>query len=319
MVLDIFYHEHTEIVVSYLPVWEMFFSMHVLSNPVHHAARKNWAGSVEKNFPELTERIKELGLVTDSWNFIIDSNKWGEVRQMEINEMISYFRRRNIYQWNEWMEDTGMVMSLEERNAVLEVIEQYYELIFRKEEILLRVYIGRVLQEEKNKCQNEGLWTWCEKVHPRLRVESDAVIFLKNHEFRIEKRAIDRVYVTVSTFVAPHLWLYKNGNELEIVKGIVVEPLKNEIPDDLVWMFKALGERTRLQIVKYLLQGVCTTQELAQEMRLSESAISKHLKILQKAGLVKKNKKGFYMEYRFDTERIDYIPYAFYEIMLQRQ
>lgn len=74
-----------------------------------------------------------------------------------------------------------------------------------------------------------------------------------------------------------------------------------------------------MQIVKYLLQGVCTTQDLARKMSLSESAVSKHLKILQQAGLVKKTKKGFYMEYKFDTERIDYIPYAFYEIMLMRQ
>lgn len=89
MVLDIFYHGNAEIVFSYLPVWEMYFSMHVLSNPAHHVSRKNWAESIEKNFPELAERIKVLGSITNSWNMIIDSDKWGEVRQMEINEMIS--------------------------------------------------------------------------------------------------------------------------------------------------------------------------------------------------------------------------------------
>ena len=30
MVLDMFYEENTKVVVSYLPVWEFFFSMHVL-------------------------------------------------------------------------------------------------------------------------------------------------------------------------------------------------------------------------------------------------------------------------------------------------
>ena len=35
--------------------------------------------------------------------------------------------------------------------------------------------------------------------------------------------------------------------------------------------------------------------------------------------LVKKAKNGFYMVYEFDTERVDYIPYLFYEIMLQKQ
>lgn len=40
MILDIFYEETAEIVVSYHPVWELFFSMHVLSNPEHHPSRK---------------------------------------------------------------------------------------------------------------------------------------------------------------------------------------------------------------------------------------------------------------------------------------
>lgn len=40
MVLDMFRYEGVEVVVSYFPVWEMFFSMHVLSNPEHHLTRR---------------------------------------------------------------------------------------------------------------------------------------------------------------------------------------------------------------------------------------------------------------------------------------
>ena len=65
MILDTFYEENTEIIFSYLPAWEMFFSMHVLANPEHHASRKNWALEKEKSFPELVARIKELGAITD--------------------------------------------------------------------------------------------------------------------------------------------------------------------------------------------------------------------------------------------------------------
>lgn len=319
VVLDLFYEEGTEVIFSYLPVWEMFFSMHVLSKPEHHISRKNWVEATEKRVPELVERIKELGELTDSWNLVIDSDRWGEVRQMEIREMISYFRRKNIYQWNEWIRYTGRTMAAGERDAVLEVAAQYYHTVFRREEAALRAYIGRVLQEEKDRCQEEGLWAWCKKIHPRLRVEEDAVVFLKNHEFRMEKNEIARVYATVSTFVDPHLWMYHHHGELEIVKSVLVEQVKNEVPEDLVCIFKGLGDPTRLKIIKYLLHGVCTTQALARELMLSEPAISKHLKILQKAGLVDKTKKGFYMEYRFKTERVDFIPYAFYEAMMQKQ
>ena len=33
------------------------------------------------------------------------------------------------------------------------------------------------------------------------------------------------------------------------------------------------------------------------------------------AGLVRKTKKGVYMEYEFKTEMIDFVPYKFYETM----
>lgn len=319
MIIDTFYEDYIKVVFSYLPAWEMFFSMHVLSKPEHHTSRKNWVESKEKYFPELVKRIQDLGPVTDSWNMIIDSAGWGEIRQMEIEEILSLFRGKNIYQWNEWIAYTGRNISIEERNIVMEVMEQYYNTVFQREEIVLRAFIRRILQEEKDKCRRDGLWTWCMNVHPRLCIEPDVVIYKKNHEYRIEKKEIGAVYITVSTFVTPHLWLYYNHNELEVVKGIVVEQEKNEIPADLVWLFKALGEPTRLQIIKHLLHGVCTTQALAQEMMISEAAISRHLKLLQKAGFVKKTKKGFYMEYRFETDRIDYIPYMFYETMLLKQ
>ena len=50
MVLDMFYEENTKVVVSYLPVWEFFFSMHVLANPGHHVSRKEWVYAKEVAF-----------------------------------------------------------------------------------------------------------------------------------------------------------------------------------------------------------------------------------------------------------------------------
>lgn len=122
--------------------------------------------------------------------------------------------------------------------------------------------------------------------------------------------------MTVSTFVSPHLWLYQNSSGLEVVKGVMVEQPEGKIPEDFARMFKALGDTARLQIIRYLLQGITTTKMLAQEMRLSEAVISKHLRILWEAGLVRKAKKGQYVEYEFKTEMIDYIPYTFYETMM---
>ena len=47
MILDMFSEEDIKVVVSYLPVWEFFFSMHVLSNP-EHMSSKTKMGAVKR-------------------------------------------------------------------------------------------------------------------------------------------------------------------------------------------------------------------------------------------------------------------------------
>lgn len=159
MVLDMFRYEGVEVVVSYFPVWEMFFSMHVLSNPEHHLTRRKWVEAKEKSYPDLIKEIRDLGEVTDSWILIIDSEKWSEIRQMEIVEMLHFFRNKNIYQWNEWVKrSVGKEMSVKERNRILDIVEKYYKCVFKNEEMILRPYLVRILQEEKEKyliCNNE--------------------------------------------------------------------------------------------------------------------------------------------------------------------
>ena len=124
MILDMFSEEDIKVVVSYLPVWEFFFSMHVLSNPEHHVSRQKWVQSKEKCLPELVKEIRNLKTLTNEWILIIDSEKWSEIRQMEIIEMIRYFRKKNIYQWNHWVkETTGNEMTRKERDRILNVME----------------------------------------------------------------------------------------------------------------------------------------------------------------------------------------------------
>ncbi|MDO4313064.1 MAG: metalloregulator ArsR/SmtB family transcription factor [Eubacteriales bacterium] len=318
MIVDQFCEGDTEVIFSYLPVWEMFFSMHVLANPEHHTSRRKWTESKEKSFPELVKEIRRLGELTDSWILIIDSARWSEIRQMEIDEMLSFFRKMNIYQWNGWVKcPAGKVMNIDERDRILEVTKQYYDMVFRKEEGLLRPYLLRILRSEKEQCRQEGIWNWCKRIHNRLLVEETAVIYLKNREYRFEKKEIRTIFATVSSFVDPHLWLYKNDDGLEVVKGVLTEQTKGGIPTDFVRIWKALGNQARLQIIKHLLQGVCTPQALAREMGISEAAVSRHLKIMSEAGLVGKRRKGLYTEYEFRQEVIDYIPYTFYETMMR--
>ena len=53
-----------------------------------------WVQSKEQCLPELVKEIRNLKTLTNEWILIIDSEKWSEIRQMEIIEMIRYFEKR---------------------------------------------------------------------------------------------------------------------------------------------------------------------------------------------------------------------------------
>ena len=51
-------------------------------------------------------------------------------------------------------------------------------------------------------------------------------------------------------------------------------------------IFAALGDPTRRAILARLMQGEASVQDLARPHDLSQPAISKHLKVLERAGLI---------------------------------
>ena len=61
---------------------------------------------------------------------------------------------------------------------------------------------------------------------------------------------------------------------------------------DLANTFSALGDTTRLQIVNYLAESPATCNELALHFDSSQQAVSKHIGVLKKAGLLTQKQDG---------------------------
>ncbi|MCO8126083.1 DUF5937 family protein [Acidimicrobiia bacterium EGI L10123] len=74
---------------------------------------------------------------------------------------------------------------------------------------------------------------------------------------------------------------------------------------EVVAGFSALGDETRLQIARMVAESPRSTKELAELLSLSDSAISRHLKILDAAGIVSGRRDGYYVLYRLEPERLD--------------
>ena len=62
--------------------------------------------------------------------------------------------------------------------------------------------------------------------------------------------------------------------------------------DTLSLTFAALADPTRRAMVERLAQGPATVKELAEPFKLSMPAISKHLQVLERAGLIERGREA---------------------------
>lgn len=71
--------------------------------------------------------------------------------------------------------------------------------------------------------------------------------------------------------------------------------------DTLSPIFAALADPTRRAILARLAQGEATVKELAEPFDMSLPAISKHLKVLENAGLITQGRKAQWRPCRIET------------------
>src|SRR5579871_1303321 len=69
-------------------------------------------------------------------------------------------------------------------------------------------------------------------------------------------------------------------------------------------VFAALASESRRQILAYLADDELTAGEIAARFDMSKPAISKHLQLLESAGLVKSEKRGQYVWYSITREEL---------------
>ncbi len=75
--------------------------------------------------------------------------------------------------------------------------------------------------------------------------------------------------------------------------------------DELSLTFAALADPTRRSIVERLALGALTVNELAEPFALTQQAISKHVKVLEQAGLVARSRSGQTRPCALDPNRLD--------------
>ena len=73
---------------------------------------------------------------------------------------------------------------------------------------------------------------------------------------------------------------------------------------NMVAIFKALGDENRIRILKLLHSGEKCACKLLEELNISQSTLSHHMKLLCDAGIVTGRKEGKWMHYSICCEGV---------------
>jgi DNA-binding transcriptional ArsR family regulator len=78
-------------------------------------------------------------------------------------------------------------------------------------------------------------------------------------------------------------------------------------PDPLSSTLSALADPTRRAILARLTQGAATVNELAEPFAISLPAISRHLKVLEAAGLISRGREAQWRPCRLETAPLQHL------------
>jgi ArsR family transcriptional regulator len=76
---------------------------------------------------------------------------------------------------------------------------------------------------------------------------------------------------------------------------------------ETIKILKALGDETRLKIIKYLLNGEKCVCEIFPYVKRTQSTVSIQLKVLEKAGILSSRREGKKVYYKIEDKRINKI------------
>ncbi len=69
-------------------------------------------------------------------------------------------------------------------------------------------------------------------------------------------------------------------------------------------VFEALASTVRRNILAYISEAPLSAGDIADRFEMSQPAISKHLKVLENAGLVEKTREGQFIMYAMKTDTL---------------
>lgn len=191
-----------------------------------------------------------------------------------------------------------------------DVLEAYWEAAFRAEWERLEPLLADAVADSGRVVAERGIYALLLDLPPVLRVDSSRQEFGLDipHEHTVEIDAERTLVLVPSYYVWPHVrvncdapWPLALVYPAPFVQGAARRELP---PAELVRVLRAAGDSTRLQALRLIAVRPRSTQELAPLIGITEAGLSKHLRVLAEAGLVRSQREGYYVLYSLVPERV---------------
>jgi DNA-binding transcriptional ArsR family regulator len=192
-----------------------------------------------------------------------------------------------------------------------DLLRSYWEAAFAEEWERVEPLLAATITESGWRIAAEGFYEFVRSVSLKLRVNPSQEEFGLDlpHDHRVPV-TLDRPLLLVpSVYVWPHVQV--NCDEpwpLSLIypAPFVARDAQTALPsEELVRLLRALADQTRLRALKLIAERPRSTQELAPLVGISEAGLSKHLRQLADAGLVRSRREGYFVLYSIVPERID--------------
>lgn len=137
---------------------------------------------------------------------------------------------------------------------------------------------------------------------------SQSIVVAKRHDGRCDVAARGGMLLVPSVYAWPRV-LIELATPWPVAITFPLRDLRTpQVPlasdHEVATGLRALGDETRLQIARMVAEQPRSTRELAELLQLSDSAVSRHLKILDAAGVVAGERDGYFVLYQLRPERI---------------
>lgn len=269
------------------PLLELALSLLVLQNPERFAPTAPWTARVTARLPAgLLDRLQAQAERVDLFAL---ARELEETLPRPVPELLGQVHGRE--------PDLGQVLL------------GYWEAI-APEVAANASLVSRSMQAEMARLQETDPLAYLGRFSDRISVDGggEYIVLHWGKGLRVRLADLERILFVPSSFCPRRLMFYRLGPEqIFFYPPLPDQPAEpTAAPESLVLGFSALSDATRLKLLRLIVRETLPAQEMARELGVNESTVSRHLRLLIEAGLVgRERQEGKYILYSFNTRRLD--------------